>query len=389
MKAKLRSGAEEMAKTAIFHMVMLCTILTGCSLGPTALKGNRLDYNTSIHKSNGEELLLNLVRAKYFEQPFFLLVGAVSSSFDYSASLGANRTFLDRQPPSNINTTVLSLGAEYSEKPTITYTPLQGEQNAKRLLSELNLEEFVLLARAGCPMDILLRMLVKQVGNLNASPVQKIRAGDAETSYDRFLMLARMLRKLQGRGDLEFVRFEKDKLGVESVIMQLRYSGQQEAEKLEGLLGIEPERLTAPDGRIVSVVKLMDLRDLAGGIKKEERGPVISLRLRNFIQVLYFLAWGVEVPEDHIEEGIARSYRSPEGKTVDLRDFFKDLFRVGCSWSRPWNAYVAVCHRGRWFSIADNDLQSKEVFSIVSALFDLQSKEVQGVAPLLTLPVGS
>jgi hypothetical protein len=41
-----------------------------------------------------------------------------------------------------------------------------------------------------------------------------------------------------------------------------------------------------------------------------------------------------------------------------------------------------------WYFIADNDLMSKEVLSIVAALYDLQSKEVQRLQPVLTLPVG-
>jgi hypothetical protein len=40
-----------------------------------------------------------------------------------------------------------------------------------------------------------------------------------------------------------------------------------------------------------------------------------------------------------------------------------------------------------WHFIADNDLRSKEVLSMVAALYDLQSREVQGLQPVLTLPV--
>jgi hypothetical protein len=73
--------------------ILLAVLLTGCSLGPKALQGNRLDYNVSVQRSNNEELLLNLVRARYAEPLFFLQVGSISSSLSYSASVGASATF--------------------------------------------------------------------------------------------------------------------------------------------------------------------------------------------------------------------------------------------------------------------------------------------------------
>ncbi|MDD5476414.1 MAG: hypothetical protein PHU03_07890, partial [Syntrophales bacterium] len=78
-----RTASDRLVSTILFS-VLLMFILSGCSLGPRNLQGNRLDYNTTLQKSNNEELVLNLVRARYWEPPLFLQVGSVSASFGYS-----------------------------------------------------------------------------------------------------------------------------------------------------------------------------------------------------------------------------------------------------------------------------------------------------------------
>ena len=54
----------------------------GClNYGPISLKSERSKYNLAIQKTNDEQLLLNLVRLKYRDTPFFLEVGSVASQF--------------------------------------------------------------------------------------------------------------------------------------------------------------------------------------------------------------------------------------------------------------------------------------------------------------------
>ena len=50
------------------------------------------------------------------------------------------------------------------------------------------------------------------------------------------------------------------------------------------------------------------------------------------------------------------------------------------STSRPANAFVAVPYRGAWFYIADNDLESKSTFMLLTQLFNLQAGQIKTVA---------
>ena len=65
--------------------------LCGCILGPTALQVSRTRYDEVIHKTTSGQLLLNLVRLRYREDPPFIEVGNVSSQFVFDKSAGAVR----------------------------------------------------------------------------------------------------------------------------------------------------------------------------------------------------------------------------------------------------------------------------------------------------------
>lgn len=47
-------------------LVMMVTLLNGCAaVVPDSIKSNRTDYNIAIQSINDQELLLNIVRARY------------------------------------------------------------------------------------------------------------------------------------------------------------------------------------------------------------------------------------------------------------------------------------------------------------------------------------
>ncbi len=45
-------------------------------------------------------------------------------------------------------------------------------------------------------------------------------------------------------------------------------------------------------------------------------------------------------------------------------------------------------HRGYWFYIANNDLETKSSFLLLQQLFSLQAGQSEAKGPTLTLPVG-
>ena len=380
MRMTMSTRVRSVMYPALF-MLMACFYLSGCSMGPKALKGNRLDYNVSIQKSNNEELLINLVRAKYYEPLFFLQVGSISSSFSYTVSAALGGTIYSKGADVFANSISPELGAGYGEKPTITYTPVQGEQALKQLMEEINLDRFLLLTRVGWSIDSLMWTVVQRIGELNNYDPGITKC--VADPYGKFLDLAEIFRRMQSRGDIEFVGVDKEGKGT----MQLRYAGPEEASEVENLLGIKPERINASDGKIISSIKLTPVRDLTVGLRETERHNAVSIKFKSCFGMLYDLARNVEVSEKDVEKGLTQDFKPLGENTMKRKGLHRGLIKVRNSSARPSDAYVSIFYRGRWYYIADDDARSKAYFVLVGMIFSLQAGELHTAQPLLTLPV--
>ena len=116
----------------------------------------------------------------------------------------------------------------------------------------------------------------------------------------------------------------------------------------------------------------------------------LELSTRSTAQVWYYLANGVEVPPEHLAEGLAIAPVGPDGVLFDSRAVTDGLFTVhaGAGHKPPKTAYVAVKHRGYWFYIDDRDQASKATLALVLGVSRLDFARQQPAAPFLTLPVG-
>ena len=232
-----------MRAPALALSLVLTLVFTGCAVAPKAIKKNYTTYNHTIHYNQSQQMLLNLVRLKYRETPMFLKVGAVSTSYSFDVSGGASVG--DSFGESNWG---VNAGAGYSERPTVTYTPIEGDTFVKQMLAEVNLSSFVLLYRSGWPITMLCHVLVERIGLRSNHP-------DSPT-YQDFVDLVRQLQEAQDRGDLDIVA-QGDK-----IFMQLR------DQTLE-----------------MSMVR--------------EMFPLDDVQTRSFVDVMFYLAKNTEIPESH------------------------------------------------------------------------------------------
>ena len=179
----------------LFRLGLIAVVFaTGCA-GPLALRHSRQKYNDAIQATSAEQLLLNLVRLRYRDRPSFMELTSLSTQFTFeeTSSLGVDipESALDK----------LSLGAAFgaSERPTVTYDPLQGGEFVERLISPLNEETIILLIRSGWSIDRVLRMTVQDLNGIenarrSSGPTP---ATISQDEYERFLEVVGALRKLQ------------------------------------------------------------------------------------------------------------------------------------------------------------------------------------------------
>ncbi len=106
-----------------FISALLLLVLTGCSsVGPNSVARDRFDYTTSVADSWKRQMLLNIVKIRYGDAPIFLDVASITNQYSLETELTGT---LGWSAPPSINSQGLSGTGRYTDRPTITYTPLE------------------------------------------------------------------------------------------------------------------------------------------------------------------------------------------------------------------------------------------------------------------------
>jgi hypothetical protein len=352
-------------------IAFLCTVgvLCGCTnFGPRAVQASRADYNTVLRDTADEQLLVNLVRLRYRDRPYFLEVSAVTTQFSFSPQVSASAAIGARDLAQDAE---LGAGVGYSEVPTITYTPLHGDDFARRLLSPVSLEALVLLSNSGWSAERLLRVCVQRINGIPNAVTASGPTPDTAPEFRRFNELARLLRELQLGNDVS-IAFQAGAENAPVLTFSERALSSSAYRDIVELLGVVPGR------RQYEIVSTLG-----------SAGPnAISIQTRSLNGILYFLSHGVVVPPGHRDSGLVTDTRDPGGAPFDWSEVTGGLLRVESREKAPNPAAVRVRYRDHWFFIPDDDLPSKSTFSLLAQLFALQAGSGEGLRPVLTIPVG-
>src|ERR1700724_3109085 len=97
---------------------------TGCrSIGPHTVLEDRFDYSPAIADSWKQQTLLNIVKIRYLDQPVFVDVASVVAGYSLQTGVSVNGTLSTKQAVQG-NFLAGTGQALYTDRPTITYTPL-------------------------------------------------------------------------------------------------------------------------------------------------------------------------------------------------------------------------------------------------------------------------
>ncbi len=349
----------------------------GCAtgIGPSLIRSENLDYNQQIVRSLDEQLLLNLVRTRYVDTPLFLEMGnvVVQYSLEGRGNIGADPII---SGPRSTQRLPVGAGFTYAERPTITYTPLQGEQFARRLLSPIPAETIVLLSQSGWPIDLLLMVCVQRINGVENAVESAGLAPSDHPRFEVFENVARKLRTFQRMGELSL-----------SLEMATNGGGHR--------IRLFPRAITnnavIPDAFYIRDALKMDMerKDFLLRNGGHAQGPdEIAIDARSLAAVMGFMAKGIEVPPAHAAAGFVPMLRGIDGQAVPFLEPALRYFHIRQSASRPSQAAVKIFHRDHWFYLEENDVQSRVAFALLHTLFSLQTATGNGRQPLLTIPTG-
>ncbi|WP_157273624.1 hypothetical protein [Thiobacillus denitrificans] len=359
----MRTPKQASAKRATV-LSLLLVALQGCAaVGPAALNNGRSAYNTVINATEDEQILSIIVRRRYDETFGILAVSSVTASLRIGASAGTDV----RIGPSGDyqgNLVPFSAGVTYEENPTISYVPMRGEQFIERMLSPVSAEQALLLSRMSTEEVEVLRMLVRRANGIVNPLFSSQPVVDGGNAFNRFVDLYGWLRE---RGRLDIVRS-----GDRQYQMLLHNFTQAEANKIGALLQVLGIQERSKNRDHIA----LPLRFFVG----EPRTDVVDLETPSALEIIEAAGSGVEVPDAHLSEGLARS---------SVKAGMPALIAIHSSRDRPSRASVATMHKGWWLYVDARDARSKQAFMILQALIGLRLDEGNSGrgSPVLTIPV--
>ncbi len=349
--------------------LLLALGLTACAqFGPRTIEASRTDYNVAMSQTENEQMLLNLVRLRYGDRPYFLEVSALNTQFLIAPSAGISSSFdLD-------GTTNYGIDGKFAfeEKPTVTYTPLQGEKFVKRVLSRVPLDTLLLLDASGWKTSRVLRLCVETMNSLDNAASASGPTPSAGPDVAAFRRAVNLLTGFQENRAVALFHTGDSERGGYAVRFDEQVQQGTDFQEFARLLQLDPAQ------------KRYALGEASFGGDSD----TIRLGTRSFMGVMYFLSNAIEIPAADRDDGRVRQTAGADGGEFDWDSVTGDLLRVKSQETRPASAAVAVNYRGHWFYIDDSDIDSKSTFALLGQLFALQSDADKTGAPVLTLPVG-
>ena len=336
-------------------LLVLALLLGGCgSIGPLVVARDRFDYNGEVSRSWKEQMLLNIVKSRYLDPPVFLDVSQIVSGYTLQGTVTAG-TDSDNTAISGLSAGV---SGTYTDRPTITYTPLTGAQFNREIMQPIPPSTVLFAMTSGWPVDLVFRIAVRGINGIEND-------GPDEPRYDRLLVVMRALQQADALG-MRVISEDKGETVALLYFRPMALKPEQTAllQEARGILALPPD--------------INEFRVRFGQLRA--RKGEISLLTRSMLQILVDLGAFVDVPEADLKAG-----RVPAGAEIK-----PGVGRLHISYGKdkPEGPYVTVSYRGGWFWIDDTDLDSKRTFSLVLLLSTLTETGGRESLPLVTIPAG-
>ena len=330
------------------------------SIGPSTVQRDRMHYSTAVADSLKEQLLLNIIMTRYGDAPAFMDVVSLISGYTLETGVGIGGQF----SPQTLNgDTFAAAGVtgKYTDRPTISYSPMTGERFARSLMAPVPLDSLLFVMQGGAPAEFILGLTTQAMEGHHNADLQGQYSRPADPEFVEQLRLVSALQRTKGI-ETEVIRHgDEVEIGLRfhTSAASATQSGEQVAQ-LKARLGI-------PEG--------LDRVKVVFGVHAPKPG-VIAMRTRSLMQILRTLGAGVEIQPEHLGDGSASPAapaQSPGG------------FRVQSGRDKPEQAFVSVPYEGLWFWVDRRDIVSKTTLSAVTIVFNFLEVDSKA-SPVLTIP---
>lgn len=356
-------------RQALVILLLSALAQTGCQhYGPRSIVADRLPYNDAIAVSWKEQTLLNIVKLRYLDTPFFVDVPQITSGYQIGGAATANGGVFP--PVTNLASFAQQLGltlnlqAAYQDRPTISYQPQTGSQFIRNLTQPINPGSVMFLLQSGYPADVVFGLTVESINGVDN---RSVSGGQLRPVEPEFTRMVQVLRKAQISGHVG-IRVEQDKDKKDAVAFFIRDKEKidpqlaKELAEVRKILGLDPDR--------------RDFRVVFGATSANPNE--IAILSRSVLRILSELASYVEVPVEHLASGTALDLGE-----LDMRE--KPPLHVYSGVKKPCDPFVTVCYEGHWFWIEKSDFLSKRTMAYLLVLLALSDTGAKESLPVITI----
>lgn len=321
----------------LLFFVLLVVLFAGCrNLGPNSIYSNRESYIEALSQTDKEEILANIVRAKYNDPPKFLKIKTISAA--PSLELGAESEF--KFSPENF--AILKPKLIYKESPTIIYTPLMGTEYSTQLLMPMGLVNLFLMLSNGFDTEVICDLMIISINGKNNSRIA------SDSIRNEFRNVVRVIKRLSEQKLIHFAT-------TNNSVKQSEPSF---------LIDVSLDALKTDDFKYLAKELDLDLKEgsieMVMGYNQKEK--VFAVNTRSFLALINYLSNFVDVPEQH-KNKVWQGKIDPASGYIHIR----------CSDKMPENANTAVFLYNNWFYIESEDISSQNIIYLIQILFELQA----------------
>jgi hypothetical protein len=378
-------------------------LLPGCATHSTlALDRAVMAYDRSVVDLVSKLLLINIARAYRDEPMHFTTVSSIAATYNvqFNAGVGPALTGDMGYLPMPF------IGVSSAENPTLSLTPMQGEEFTQRLLTPFEERKLTMLLRQGYDVDALLRLTGAQILLKDKGREQVCTNGPADRAgYTTFRRMVAHLSSVQDRHALraeplqftlerqvlsseaspdDLKSFQEDPAGVRYDEASKTYH--VDAHVVGRVIITNYEYSTLPTTELTALYKeanqlptndvLIDIRAAHPGGEYPIHGV---LRLRSFLNVLTFLGRGIaEEPEFHV---------APDPRTPPIGENPVHALEITVGNATPKGATVSVDLGGHTFAVRPQRgyQWNKKAFSMLCQLFQMSVAPTTPPPPLITI----
>ena len=375
----------------IFALVAL-TMCSGC-LSPVTLTRAVIAYDDAITESQSKQLLVNIARAQHHQPIHFTGVSNVAATFDFRFTAGATPAFTG-----DASRAILPIiGGSVAENPTISIAPIEGEEFTQRLLTPFHESKLTLLLRQGIDIDLLLRLMGKELRMHHSDGAIAYRNNPSDTvGYEMFRRVVLHLSTIQDHNSLyvEPLSIERSwTIPADSVMSegfkaleqdyQVSYNREDKTYTLRKLVeggtlitNYDPNLLSREErARLQNDNEQGLSHDVTFDIRPGHYGGDWPLngyfRLRSFNAMLNFLGLSIdEEPEYHVDK---------DSRTPEVAENPVKTMELVVSSSAPSGLDLAMKSHGPYYAVNTNGPQARwnrEAFKLLSQLFQMTVTEV-------------